>query len=83
MGDCITQEAIPDGPTQSLARRVHHNILSNGGDGNSLLCEFYTHAGTWDCVESLDVVKHVRVIAKHLRMDKQGIYPDLIGAHSL
>ena len=82
MGDCITQEAISDGPTQALARRVHH-ILSNGGDGESLLCEFYTHAGTWDCVESKDIVKHVRVIAKYLRMDKQGIDPDLIGAHSL
>ena len=82
MGDCITQEAIPNGPTQALARRVHH-ILSNGGNGDSLLCDFCLQDGTWDCVQSADVVRHVRVISKLLRMDKQGIDPDLIGAHSL
>ena len=65
MGDCITQEAIPNGPTQALAHWVHH-ILSNGGSCDSLLCECCLSDGTWD-----------------LRMDKQGIGPDLIGAQSL
>ncbi len=82
MGDCITQEAIPNGPTQALARRVHH-ILSNGGNGDTLLCEYCLPNGTWDCIQSQDIVHHVRFTSKILRMDRQGIDPDLIGAHSL
>ena len=68
---CIMQEAIPNGPTQALVRRVHH-ILSNGGNGDSLLCKFCQPEGTWDCVQSSDVVRQMRVITKLLRiMDKQ------------
>ena len=85
MGQCIHHEAIKNskvGPTQALARRIFH-ILSNGGDGNSLLCEFKSNTGDWDCVQSSDIVHHVRVMAKVLGLDKNGLDVDLIGAHSL
>ena len=85
MGQCIHHEAIKDvtvGPTQALARRVHH-ILSNGGDGNSLICEFKPNSGDWDCIQSNDIVLHVRVMARILGIDKEGLDIDLIGAHSL
>ena len=85
MGQCIHHEALKNvtvGPTQALARRVHH-ILSNGGSGETLLCEFKLKSGDWDCIESSDIVHHVRVMARILGLDKQGIDTDLIGAHSL
>ena len=85
MGQCIHHEALKNvtvGPTQALARRVHH-ILSSGGSGETLLCEFKLKSGDWDCIESSDIVHHVRVMARILGLDKQGIDTDLIGAHSL
>ena len=85
MGQCIHHEALKDvtvGPTQALARRVFH-ILSNGVDGNSLLCEFIADSGDWDCIQSSDIVHHVRLMARVLGIDKDGLDIDLIGAHSL
>ena len=85
MGQCIHHEAIKDvsvGPTQALAHRVHH-ILSNGGGGNSLICKFKPDSGDWDCIQSGDIVLHVRVMARILGIDKEGLDIDLIGAHSL
>ena len=85
MGQCIHHEAIKNmstGPTQALDRRVFH-IIANGGDGNSLLCEFCTKTGDWDCIQSSDIIHHVRVTARILGMEKEGLDIDLIGAHSL
>ena len=85
MGQCIHHEALPKttvGPTQALARRIHH-ILSNGGDGTSLICEFFDKSGQWDCIQSSDIVHHVRLMARVLGLDKEGLDVDLIGAHSL
>ena len=85
MGQCIHHEALKNvtvGPTQALARRVFH-ILSNGGDENSLLCDFKSTSGDWDCIQSSDIVHHVRVMARVLGLDKEGLDSDLLGAHSL
>ena len=85
MGECIHHEAVKDtifGPTQALARRVFH-ILSNGGTEESLICEYKTSVGDWDCIQSSDIVQHVRCTSRVLGLDKQGIDQDLIGAHSL
>ena len=42
------------GPTKALARRVHH-ILSNGGDGDFLLCAYKTPTG-WGMVNSQEII---------------------------
>ncbi len=85
MGQCIHHAAIQDltwGPTQALARRVFH-VLDNGGDENSLLCDFKWDDGTWDCIEAADIVSHVRSTSRDMGLHRQGIDTDLIGAHSL
>ena len=83
MGQTITQHATGNAmcPSQSLARLVHH-ILSNGGTDNILLCAYFAN-DKWHTVESKAVVDMVRTTAKAMRLDKTGIDPDLIGAHSL
>ena len=70
------------GPTHALAHRVHH-ILANGGNEDSLICEFQLKNGDWDCIQAGDIVHHVREMSKILQLHKQGIDPDLIGLHSL
>jgi hypothetical protein len=84
MGQTIHQEATNiDGscPVQALAYRVHH-ILSNGGNGEMLLCAYKTK-DMWHTVTSQDIIKLVRTAAKQLKLHEQGIDPDLIGSHSL
>ena len=61
MGECIHQEKATNekyGPTPALAHRVHH-ILANGGNEDSLICEFKLKNGDWDCIQAGDIVHHV------------------------
>ena len=84
MGDAIHHEAIhniENGPTQALARRVHH-ILSNGGNEESLICDYYEDK-TWSAVTSRNMIAIVRGATKALNLHKKGIDPDMVGAHSL
>ena len=83
MGDTIHQRAIHTTfcPIQALARRVHH-ILSNSGTDETLLCDYYTN-DEWHSVESKHIIIMIRLAAKTLQLDKAGIDPDLIAAHSL
>jgi hypothetical protein len=70
-----------NGAVAALARRVHH-VLSNGGNGDNLLCDVCIN-NIWHSVESPEIVAAVRTAAKALNLQKQGIDPDIIGAHSL
>ena len=83
MGDTIHQRAVPGPlcPIKAVARRVHH-ILSNNGTTERLLCEYF-EAGEWHSIESKQIIAMVRLAAKTLNLDKAGIDPDLIAAHSL
>ncbi len=84
MGDAIHHEAVKNvtnGPTQALARRVHH-ILSNGGSKESLICDYYDD-DKWSSVTSKDMITRIRSAAKALQLNKKGIDPDMVGAHSL
>jgi hypothetical protein len=84
MGDAIHHEAIPNianGPTQALARRVHH-ILSNGGNKESLICDYYEDK-TWSAVTSRNMIARVRSATKALNLHQKGIDPDMVGAHSI
>jgi hypothetical protein len=82
MGQTIHQEATGlDGGVAALARRVHH-ILSNGGADTATICEIFD-GKCWSSVTSQDMVHTVRTAAQRLRLEQQGIDPDVIGAHSL
>ena len=83
MGQTITQHATSNTefPAKVLAHIVN-DILSNGGDDNTLICSVLVK-GTWTPVQPHHIVTTVRKTATRLQINKQGIYPDLIGAHSL
>ena len=83
MGETIHQMAIsgPNCPVAALAKQVHH-ILSNGGTDDTLLCAYHQD-DEWHTVHSSHIVHAVRTATKILCLDKQGIDPDLVGAHSL
>ena len=83
MGKTITQHAIGNAiyPSQSLAQMVRH-ILSNGGTYSTLLCAYFAK-GKWHTAKSKAVFDIARTTAKAMGLDKTGIDPDLIGAHSL
>ena len=71
----------PGGAVAAVARRVHH-IISNGGNGENLICDVCIN-NKWHSVESQEIVGAVRTAAKALNLQDKGIDPDLIGAHSL
>ena len=83
MGQTITQHTTGKDlcPIKALAQMVNE-ILRNGGNDDTLLCAFKSHE-EWLSVESSQVVNMVRDVAVSLRLDKQAIDPDLVGAHSL
>jgi hypothetical protein len=83
MGDTIHQEANKKEqcPVRALAYRVHH-VLSNGGTDTTLLCAYWKE-DNWRCIQSSEIIHAVRTAAKMLKLEQQGIDPDLIGAHSL
>ena len=86
MGQTIHQEAIKDvddGPTQAMARRISQ-ILADGGNGDTLICDYKTTLdGPWLSVTANDIISMVRDTVKSLNLHRQGIDPDLVGAHSL
>ena len=59
-----------------------HHVLSHGGTEANLLCDVATPKG-WEAVDSHTMVHIVRLAANKLDLQKKGIDPDLIGAHSL
>ena len=82
MGQTIHHQSTGDnGAVASLARRIHH-ILSNGGTDSHLICAYYQNQA-WHNVTSQMIVKAVRQSAVRLKLQTQGIDPDIIGAHSL
>ena len=83
MGDTIHQRAITSDccPVKALAHRAHH-ILSNGGNSETLLCS-YMQDDVFHTVNSQSIIKILRASASILKLEKQNIDPDLIGAHSL
>ena len=87
MGGTIHQEAINKDccPIKALAYRVNH-ILTHGGTDDSLLCSYYlTKDKKSKCkqITSADIIRTIRSATKVLKLDKQAIDPDLVGAHSL
>ena len=85
MGETVYHETVPDiahGPIRALARRVH-NILTNGGSEDNLLCDYLTDDGIWKAVTPTDIRKQLRATVVALGLSKRGIDPDLIGVHSL
>ena len=83
IGQTITQHATEkfECPGRALAYMVHH-ILSNGGTEDTLLCSVFDK-GKWNPIQAHQIVSTVRDTARDLELHKQGINPDLIGAHSL
>jgi hypothetical protein len=85
MGETITHETIQNeshGPVTALARRVHH-ILDNGGNEETLLCDYLDDDGNWTSVTASQMRSAVRASVKTLELHKNGIDPDLVGVHSL
>jgi len=83
MGQTIHHESTDErGAVAALAARVHH-ILSNGGDEDTLICDYMTEDGTWSHVTANDLIVSIRLAAASLRLQDTGIDPDLIGVHSL
>jgi integrase len=83
MGETIHQKSTGSNlcPVKALAHRVDHITVHNGRN-DRLLCDYFAN-GEWHSVRSNDIIQMVRAAAKALHLDKQGIDPDLIGAHSL
>ena len=84
MGDTIHQKAIGIDacPIRALAHRIHHINVHDGVTEERLLCDYYKD-GEWHSLIPNNVVQLVRATAKLLKLEEQGIHPDLIGAHSL
>ena len=82
MGQTIHHESTGStGAVAALAHRVHH-ILANGGKESMLLCMVH-HNDTWTPVSSTTINSTLRSHAKTLKLQAQGIDPDIIGSHSL
>jgi len=56
---------------------VHH-ILSNGGDEDTLICDYMTAKSKWASVTSTDLMKFIRLATTTLCLQDTGIDPDLI-----
>jgi hypothetical protein len=85
MGDTIHHKCNGSAicPIKALAYRIHHiNEHNSDPTVDKLLCSVF-HNHQWETITSSDIVQGVRKAAKHLKLQDQGIDPDLIGAHSL
>ena len=63
----------------SLARRVHQ-ILSNGGTEEQLICNVYDKY-IWFEIHSSEILGALSMAGKSLKLQDRVIDPDLIGAH--
>jgi len=82
MGQTIHHEGTDSrGGVAALARCVHH-ILQNGGNDDSLICDYFTNGNCLD-VTPKHLIEMIRTAVKTLRLDMKGIDPDLVGVHSL
>ena len=83
MGQTITQHATgtPEFPVLALAHIIH-DIISNGGTNKTLLCLVWDVKG-WVDLKSHHIIKMVRNTAGELKLHRQKIDDDLVGAHSL
>jgi hypothetical protein len=84
MGDTIHQQATGTAncPVKALALRIHHINVNKGVSSERLLCDYFDN-NEWHSVQSSDIIALIRTTSKSLKLDEQGIHPDLIGAHSL
>ena len=84
MGETIHQQTTgsPNCPIRALALRINHINENNGASDDRLLCDYFDN-GDWHSLQSTDIITLIRTTAKVLKLDEQGIHPDLIGAHSL
>ena len=83
MGEKNLQEATGTDmwPVKALAHVVH-TILQYGGTTNTLLCA-YKRSNTWEHLQSADMIMVERTTTKQLKLNHQGIDPDLFGSHLL
>ena len=83
MGQTITQHSTETTacPVSALAHIVH-NIISNGGNEDTLLCSVWDRK-IWVDIEAHHIIKMVRDTTKKLKLHHQAIDHDLVGAHSL
>ena len=83
MGQTITQHSsgTPEFLVAALAHIIY-NILSTGGDEDTLLCSVWK-GKTWVDIKAHHIIKMVRDTAKQLKLHQQAIDHDLVGAHSL
>ena len=84
MGETIHQKAINSTTCliKAPAHRIHHINVHKGATDTRLLCDYYNNGG-WHSLQSTDVIRLIRTTAKLLKLEEQGIHPDLIGVHSL
>ena len=68
-------------PVRALAAIVHH-ILSHGGSDAHPIASYHSK-GRWYEVTPTQIIKRVRGVVAELHLEKHGIDPDLVGAHSL
>jgi hypothetical protein len=84
MGTTIHQKATGTDccPVKALAQRIHHINTHNGASADRLICDYFDK-DTWHSATSKDIITIIRLSAKTLNLQNNGIDPDLIGAHSL
>jgi hypothetical protein len=84
MGCTIHQKATGTDccPIKALAYRINHINVFGGASQERLLCD-YCENDEWHSATSKDIITIVRLSAKSLNLQNNGIDPDLIGAHSL
>jgi hypothetical protein len=86
MGGTIHQKATGDVHclVHALARRMHHlnDHITDDGNSDPLLCAFFTH-DEWDTIVFADIIRMVQAAVRLMHFHKNGIHPDLVGAHSL
>ena len=83
MGSTIHQKCTGTmaSPIRALYHTVYH-ILSNGGTYTSLIFSYYRQ-DRFHTVQSADIVSIACSACTTLKLQKSGIDPDLVGAHSL
>ena len=70
------------GAVAALAAQVYH-ILSDGGNRDTLICDYMTAKGTWASITSTDLIKSIRLAALTLHLQDTDIDLNFIGVHSL